>query len=125
VSGQLLTVVAAYCALVAVVALLAAAGAPCVPALRAGLVVAELLLVVQALAAAVSLAGGHRPRDPATHLGYLAVSVVLLPLLLGLPGRRGPAPDPAPRARIDHLVAALAAGVALVVSVRLHVTWRA
>jgi hypothetical protein len=126
VSGQLLTVVAAYCALVAMVALLAAAGVPCVPALRAGLVVAEPLLVVQAVAAAVSLAGGHRPQDPATHLGYLAVSVVLLPLLLGLPGRRGPSPGPARRpARAEHLVAALAAGVALVVSVRLHTTWRA
>jgi hypothetical protein len=122
VSGQLLTVVAAYCALVAMVALLAAAGVPCVPALRAGLVVAELLLVVQAVAAAVSLAGGHRPQDPATHLGYLAVSVVLLPLPLGLPGRRGPGPGPA---RVEHLVAALAAGVALVVSGRLHTTWRA
>jgi hypothetical protein len=122
VSGQLLTVVAAYCALVAVVALLAAAGVPCVPALRAGLVVAELLLVVQALIDAATLVGGHRLQDPATHLGYLAVSVVLLPLLLGLPGRRAPGRRPG---RADHLVAALAAGVALVVSVRLHVTWRA
>jgi hypothetical protein len=122
VSSQLLTVVTAYCALVAVVALLAAAGVPCVPALRAGLVVAELLLVIQALAGAVSLLRGHRPQDPATHLGHLAVSVVLLPLLLGLPGRRRPDGRPA---RSDHLVAFLAAGVALVVSVRLHVTWRA
>jgi 4-amino-4-deoxy-L-arabinose transferase-like glycosyltransferase len=122
VSGQLLTVVAAYCALVAALALLAAAGVRCVPALRAGLVVAELLLVVQALAGAVSLLRGHRPQDPATHLGYLAVSVVLIPLLLGLPGRRRPDRRPA---RADHLVAAVAAGVALVVSVRLHTTWRA
>jgi hypothetical protein len=122
VSGQLLTVVAAYCALVAALALLAAGGVRCVPALRAGLVVAELLLVVQALAGAVSLLRGHRPQDPATtHLGYLAVSVVLVPLLLGLPGRRPPDRP----ARADHLVAAVAAGAALVVSVRLHTTWRA
>lgn len=120
-SGQLLTVVGAYCGLVAVLALAAAAGAPCVPALRAGLVVAELLLVGQAVADGASLLGGHRPQHPATHLGYLATSVLVLPLLLGLPRRR-----PGGRAgRADHLVAAVAAGVAVVVSVRLHVTWRA
>jgi hypothetical protein len=106
VSDQLLTVAAAYCGLVAALALLAAVGIPCVPALRAGLVVAELLLVAQVLVDAVTLLRGHRPRDPATHLGYLATSVLLLPLLLGLPRRR-PAAGPA---RADHLVAAVAAG---------------
>ena len=78
---------------------------------------AQLLLVVQALADAATLLRGHRPQDPATHLGYLAVSVVLLPLLGALPRRRP--------GRADHLVATVAAGVALVVSVRLHTTWRA
>jgi hypothetical protein len=121
VSGQLLTVVGVYCALVALLALLAAAGVPCVPALRAGLVAAQLLLVAQALLDGVTLLRGHRPQDPATHLGYLAVSVVLLPLLGAIPRRR-PAEGPG---RADHLVAAVAAGVALVVSVRLHTTWRA
>ncbi len=120
-SGQLLTVVGVYCGLVALLALGAAAGVPCVPALRAGLVVAQLLLVAQALLDGVTLLRGHRPQDPATHLGYLAVSVVLLPLLGALPRRR-PAEGPG---RADHLVAAVAAGVALVVSVRLHTTWRA
>jgi hypothetical protein len=33
-----------------------------------------VLLIVQALAGAASLLRGHRPQDPATHLGYLAVS---------------------------------------------------
>jgi hypothetical protein len=121
VSGQLLAVVAAYCALVAALALLAAAGAPCLPAVRAGLVVAQLLLVLQALVDAATLVRGHRLQDPATHLGYLAVSVVLLPLLGGLPRRRAAAGP----ARADHLAAAVAAVAALVVSVRLHATWRA
>ncbi len=89
-SGQLLTVVGVYGGLVALLALLAAAGVPCVPALRAGLVVAQLLLVAQALLDGVTLLRGHRPQDPATHLGYLAVSVVLLPLLGALPRRRPP-----------------------------------
>jgi hypothetical protein len=119
VSGQLLAVVAAYCALVAALALLAAAGAPCLPAVRAGLVVAQLLLVLQALVDAATLVRGHRLQDPATHLGYLAVSV--LPLLGGLPRRRAAAGP----ARTDHLAAAVAAVAALVVSVRLHATWRA
>jgi hypothetical protein len=88
---------------------------------RAGLVVAELLLVVQALIDAATLLRGHRLHDPATHLGYLATSVALLPLLGALPR-----PRPAGGGgRAEHLVAAVAAGVALVVSVRLHVTWRA
>jgi hypothetical protein len=89
---------------------------------RAGLVVAELLLVAQAMLDAATLLGGHRLAAPATHLGYLAVSVLLLPLLLARPRRDRPAGPPA---RADHLVAAVAAGVALVVSVRLHATWRA
>lgn len=58
---------------------------------------------------------GHPPRLPGRLGG-------LVPLLLGLPGRRRPDRRPA---RADHLVAAVAAGAALVVSVRLHVTWRA
>jgi len=106
VSGQLLTVVGVYGGLVALLALLAAAGVPFVPALRAGLVVAQLLLVAQALADGVTLLRGHRPQDPATHLGYLAVSVVLLPLRGAIPRRR-PAQGPG---RADHLVAAVAAG---------------
>jgi hypothetical protein len=94
-----------------------------VPAgVRAGLVVVQLLLVLQALVDAATLVRGHRLQDPATHLGYLAVSVVLLPLLGGLPGRRRPTAGPA---RADHLAAAVAAAAALVVSVRLHATWRA
>lgn len=117
-NGQLLTVVAGYLSLVAVLAMLAAAGVPCGPAVRAGLIVAELLLVVQALVAGMSLLGGHRPEEPATHLGYLAVSVVLLPLLLGRPSRV------ARPSRPDLVVAALATAVAVVVSVRLHATWR-
>jgi hypothetical protein len=39
----------------------------------------ELLLVVQAVLAAVAVAGGHRPAELATFVAYL-VSVVLLPI---------------------------------------------
>ena len=66
---------------------LAAIGVRCGPAVRTGVVVAEVLLIVQAALDVVGIARGHRPPEPATHLGYLAVSVLLLPLLVGRPGR--------------------------------------
>ncbi len=45
----------------------------------AGAAVLEVLLVVQAVVAAAALAGGQRPPETATFVGYLA-GVVLLPV---------------------------------------------
>jgi hypothetical protein len=115
VSGSLLTLVVLYLALVACVGVLAAAGVPCVTAVRAGVVLAEVVLVVQLLVDTVTLLRGHRPAETATHLGYAAVSVILFPIL-AIRGLRDPA-------RSDHLVTAVTAVVAVVVSVRMHATW--
>jgi hypothetical protein len=120
VTGLLLTVVAAYLLLVAVLAAGAALGARVATAVWTGVVVGEVLLVGQALVDAGTLLGGHRPRELATHLGYLLASVLMLPLLVA--GRRGARATPV--SRTDHAVVALAAAVTVVVSVRLHATWR-
>lgn len=64
---------------------------------------------------------GHRPADLATHLGYLTVSVTLLPLLTARPGTDGEPAVPLPRSA--SAVAALTCAATAVVVVRLHVTW--
>jgi hypothetical protein len=117
VSPATLQVVVLYLALVAVLAVVAAAGVRCGTAVRAGVVIGEFLLVVQALLAVTSYARGHRPGEPATNLGYLVVSVVLLPLLAGR------ALGDAEPSRSEYAVVGLACGVTIVVVLRLHATW--
>jgi hypothetical protein len=117
VSPATLQVVVLYLALVGVLAGAAAAGLRCGAAVRAGVVIGELLLVVQALLAVISFARGHRPGEPATNLGYLVVSVALLPLLAGRALGEG---EPT---RTEYVVVGLACGVAVVVVLRLHATW--
>ena len=114
-SGQLLTIIVAYLALIAALGILAALGVPCGAALRSGVVIAELLLITQLVIDCVTLARGHRPADTATHLGYAVVSVILFPILLGRASRLP--------SRADNLVAVVAASAAIVVSMRLHATW--
>ncbi len=63
-------------------ALATATGAPLDRASRIGALVAEGLLVVAAVLDVARVAAGHRPDEPAVHLGYVLVSVVLLPLLV-------------------------------------------
>ena len=87
VSPALLGITAAYLALVGALAVLAAAGVRCRPAVQTGIVVAELALLVQAAIDIVKLARGHRPAEPAVHLGYVLVSIAILPLLIGRLGR--------------------------------------
>jgi hypothetical protein len=117
VSQATLQVVVLYLALVGVLAVVAAAGVRCGAAVRAGVVIGELLLIVQALLAVISLARGHRPGDAATNLGYLVVSVALLPLLAGRAlGESEPT-------RTEYVVVALACGATIVVVLRLHATW--
>ena len=116
-SPATLQVVVLYLALVAVLAGVAAAGVRCGAAVRAGVVIGELLLVGQALLAVISYARGHRPGEPATNLGYLVVSLVLLPLLAGRALGEG---EPS---RSHYVVVGLACAVTIVVVLRLHATW--
>ena len=117
----ILQIVVAYLTLVGGLAVLGALGVRCGSAVKTGLVVGGVLLLIQAGLDLAGWARGHRPSDPATHLGYLVVSVVLLPLIAGraLVAADGAAPE-----RSDYLVVALACAVAVVVALRLHATWR-
>ena len=65
---------------------------------------------------------GHRPADAVTNVGYVVVSLVLLPLLVG--SRVAAAGEVAAPARSDHIVVALACGVVAIVVLRMHATWR-
>jgi hypothetical protein len=121
VTAATLELVVLYLALVGVLALLAALGAPCGAALRTGVVVAEVLLVAQAALDLAGQARGHRPGDVATHSGYLLVSVLVIPLLLVRTGWAGGGGTGV--ARSDHLVVLVACTAAIVVAVRLHATW--
>lgn len=49
-----------------------------------GLIALEAAVVAQAVVVVVRLAGGERPEEYATFLGYLVTSVVFLPLAVGL-----------------------------------------
>jgi len=123
VTAGLLVVVAGYLALVAAVAAGAVLGVRCAAAVRTGVVVAQVLLVVQAVVDAVTLLRGHRPADLPTHLGYLIASVALLPLLTARPAAAAEPPAALPRSAAA--VAALACTATAVVVVRLHATWAA
>lgn len=116
-SSATLQVVVLYLALVAVLAGAAAAGVRCGAAVRAGVVIGEVLLIAQAVIDVTSYLRGHRSGEPATHLGYLVVSVVLLPLLAGRALGDGEV------SRSDYVVVALACAVMVVVVLRLHATW--
>jgi hypothetical protein len=104
----------------------------------------ELLLLVQALASVVTLAAGHDADEPGTHVAYLLGSLLMLPLLVGVPVRLGfpvepgtPGTDPEflggieiaqPGAgsadRFRALVAALACLAIVVMLQRMWITWR-
>ncbi|MFI5614636.1 hypothetical protein [Amycolatopsis sp. NPDC051903] len=81
------------------------------------LAVFELVLVVQAVADVVGLVTGAHPREPATHVAYLATSLVVLPAATAWTARDG-----------DRREAAVVLAVALlalaVVIVRAQTTWR-
>ena len=87
---------------------------PAGPGFRGGLVVLELALVGQALGALASLALGHHAREPATYLGYLAASVLILPVTV---------PSARSGSRWDAAVLAVVCVALAVVSVRLRATW--
>ncbi|MGY1694130.1 hypothetical protein ACI780_04380 [Geodermatophilus sp. SYSU D00814] len=83
----------------------------------AGAAVLEVVLLVQAAVAGVALAGGERPPETATFLGYLG-GVVLLPVAGVLWSRTEPS-------RWAGTVLAVAALVTLVMVWRLVQLWEA
>lgn len=85
-SGSLVAVTALYAAALGGLAFLAAVRPPRHRAhLTSGAVILEILLVVVAGSSVWTMLSGHRPAEPATHVGYLACSVLLLPLLVVRP----------------------------------------
>lgn len=106
----------------------------------------ELVLVLQAVVSIATLAAGHDAAEPGTHVVYALGSLLLLPLLVGVPVRLGfpPAPgapgrDPefiggieiAPPGgagggadRFRAVIAAIACVSLVVMLERMWVTWR-
>jgi hypothetical protein len=80
------------------------------------LVVVQSAVVIQAVAVAVALVTGHRPGEPATHVAYLAASVLVLPVAAAQTAR-----DDGGWAGVLVAVAVL---VLAVVVVRMQATWR-
>ena len=106
----------------------------------------EVLLLIQAVASIASLAAGHDASEPGTHVVYALGSLLLLPLLVGLPVRLGfppaagvPGTDPefvggieisppggetGSADRFRAVIAALACLSLIVMLERMWVTWR-
>ena len=114
-SAAFLVAVVAYALGVAVVcAFTALRGRRRHPLILPALLVIEFCVLVQAVLDLVHLAGGPRPAALAVHIGYLAASVVILPLAVG-------------SVRLDEgrwATAAVGIGcvIVAVVSLRLHQT---
>ena len=54
----------------------------------------QLMLLIQAVVSLITLAAGHDAAEPGTHVAYALGSLLLLPLLVGLPVRLGFPPEP-------------------------------
>jgi hypothetical protein len=80
------------------------------------LLIIQLAIVVQAAADAISLASGHRVGELATHIAYLAASLVVLPA-----AATQTAHDDGRWAALLLVVALL---VLAVIVVRMQTTWR-
>jgi hypothetical protein len=116
VSGRLSATIALYLLFLAAwSALSAARSAPPSRTWKAGAALVWIALAVQAAVAALSLGGDRELEQPATFWGYLATSVVLLPLSAG---RLEGAPSRAVSAALAAVMVALA-----VVVWRLNVVW--
>jgi hypothetical protein len=108
-------------------ALATALGSPLDRASRIGALVAEGLLVVSAALDLGRIAAGHRPDELVVHLGYVLVSVLLLPILVRPVA--GNADDPAGAGEVSdddrrgrQLVLSIACLAVLVVVWRQRVT---
>ncbi|HEX6870792.1 MAG TPA: hypothetical protein VF163_06820 [Micromonosporaceae bacterium] len=81
----------------------------------AGLAVLELVLLVQAVAALIRIAGGERPEEFVTFLGYLATAVLLVPAAVLLAFME--------RTRWGSVIAGSACVVVAVLGLRLLQVW--
>lgn len=81
----------------------------------AGLVLVEIILLVQAVVALVRIAGGDRPVEFGTFIGYLAVAALIVPLAVVLSLME--------RTRWGSVIAAVAALVVAVLTLRLQQVW--
>ncbi len=77
--------------------------------------IGEAALLIQSILAAFRLAGGDRPGEFVTFLGYLAVSVVILPAAVALAAME--------RTRWGAAIAGVGAITAAVVTLRLTQVW--
>lgn len=84
------------------------------PVFAAGVVLFELALVAQSVAAAISWAGGHQPSEPSVFGGYLLVSVGVLPAAAAFGSRR---------TAWDYAIVAVACIALAVVSQRMAGLW--
>ena len=85
--------------------------------LSAGLAAIQLAVVVQAVLDVVRLARGHRVPEPVTHVAYLVVGMLLVPLAAAETRRDD--------GRWSGVLVAVALLVLAVVVVRMQTTWRA
>ena len=114
-SESLNSAVALYAVVLGVWALVSALrGSPLARGQLAALVALELGLALQAVIALAGLALGSDPREPATSLGYLAASVLILPAVI---------PSARSRSRWDTGVIAVVCLALAVVCLRLRATW--
>ncbi len=118
-SAHLATTLALYALGLGGWAALTALGAPRTPALLASLVLLEAGALVQAGLDLAGLAGGHHPAERATHLGYVAASVLLLPIVLS-----SASPERV-FGRWDAAIACVGCLGMAVVALRLRATWAA
>jgi hypothetical protein len=116
VSGSLTATIALYAVLLGAWATLGAlrGGQRGKRSLTGGLIVLEAALVVQAALGAIAMLTGPRLAEPATHAGYLAASVLVLPVALAAGAGHGGAWRAA--------IVAIGCLAALVVSLRLVAT---
>jgi uncharacterized membrane protein len=115
VSERLATTITLYGLFVAAWSLLPLVfGARPGPTLIAGGVLFELALTAQAVAAAITWAGGHEPNEPGVFAGYVLASVAVLPAASAFAQRRS---------AWDYAIVAAACVALAVVSWRMTVTW--
>ena len=81
-----------------------------------GLGVLEVALLTQAGLAIAGIAGGHRPTEFVTFIGYLVTSVLFVPLCVGLAALE--------RTRWGSAIAAGGCVVATVLTLRLQQVWQ-
>lgn len=89
-----------------------------------GAALLELMLVARALLDGWALAEGAQVAEPTVHAGYLATSVVLLPLLFAVTRNPEDPSGAASASALDAAILAVGCAALVVVELRLGVTGR-